>query len=202
MQFKCREVTVSVGFPFAAAVTLMFLYDTSGTAVISVCAALLHEIGHLLCLFWYGETPQSLKLGLAGMEIVRAKGQKLSVYQEIMVSLAGPLVNLALFALLATLSGWGAGERLMEAAMVNFMLALFNLLPVSALDGGRAMYFFLCSLCTAPTAQRVVTVCSIVCLLPCAFIGFFLLLQSGYNFSLLLVTVYLCFLLAARPVQE
>ena len=65
MQFKCREVTVSVGFPFAAAVTLMFLYDTSGTAVISVCAALLHEIGHLLCLFWYGETPQSLKLGLA-----------------------------------------------------------------------------------------------------------------------------------------
>jgi Zn-dependent protease len=140
MQFKCREVTVSVGFPFAAAVTLMFLYDTSGTAVISVCAALLHEIGHLLCLFWYGETPQSLKLGLAGMEIVRAKGQKLSFYQEIMVSLAGPLVNLALFALLATLSGWGAGERLMEAAMVNFMLALFNLLPVSALDGGRAMY--------------------------------------------------------------
>ena len=48
------------------------------------------------------------------MEIVRAKGQKLSFYQEIMVSLAGPLVNLALFALLATLSGWGAGERLME----------------------------------------------------------------------------------------
>lgn len=142
MQFKCREVTVSVGFPFAAAVTLMFLYDTSGTAVISVCAALLHEIGHLLCLFWYGETPQSLKLGLAGMEIVRAKGQKLSFYQEIMVSLAGPLVNLALFALLATLSGWGAGERLMEAAMVNFMLALFNLLPVSALDGGRRCIFF------------------------------------------------------------
>ena len=42
MQFKCREVTVSVGFPFAAAVTLKFLYDTSGTADISVCAALLH----------------------------------------------------------------------------------------------------------------------------------------------------------------
>ena len=69
-------------------------------------------------------------------------------------------------------------------------------------DGGRALYFFLCRFCTAPAAQRVVTVCSIVCLLPCSFIGFFLLLQSGYNFSLLLVTVYLCFLLAARPVQE
>lgn len=204
MQFKCRGVTVSIGFPFAAAVTLMFLYDTSGTAAISVCAALLHEIGHLLCLFWYGETPQSLKLGLAGMEIVRAKGQKLSFHQEIVVSLAGPLINLALFALLAALSGWSEGERerMMEAAMVNLMLALFNLLPVSTLDGGRALYFFLCRFCTAPAAQRVVTVCSIVCLLPCAFIGFFLLLQSGYNFSLLLVTVYLCFLLAARPVQE
>lgn len=152
MQFKCRGVTVSIGFPFAAAVTLMFLYDTSGTAAISVCAALLHEMGHLLCLFWYGETPQLLKLGLAGMEIVRAKGQKLSFHQEIVVSLAGPLINLALFALLAALSGWSEGERerMMEAAMVNLMLALFNLLPVSTLDGGRALYFFY-----AVSAQRL-----------------------------------------------
>lgn len=202
MQFKCRGMTLSVGFPFAAAVTLMFLYDTSGTAAVSVCAALLHEMGHLLCLFWYGETPQSLKLGLAGMEIVRAKGQRLSFPQEIAVSLAGPMVNLILFTLLAALSGWGRNVHMMEAAMVNLLLALFNLLPVSALDGGRALYFFLCRLCTASAAQRTVTICSVVCLLPCAFVGFYLLLQSGYNFSLLLVTVYLCFLLAARPVQE
>ncbi len=202
MQFKCKGMTVSIGFPFAAAVTLMFLYDTSGTAAVSLCAALLHEMGHLLCLFWYGETPQALKLGLSGVEIVRAKGQRLTFAQEITAALAGPLVNLALFLLLAALSGWGRNMRMMEAASVNLVLALFNLLPVAALDGGRALYFFLCRFCAMQTAQRIVTALSAICLLPCAFLGFYLLLHSGYNFSLLLVTVYLCFLLAVRPGQE
>lgn len=180
----------------------MFLYDTSGTAAVSVCAALLHELGHLLCLFWYGETPQALKLGLSGMEIVRAKGQRLSFAQEIAAALAGPLVNLLLFFLLAALSGWGRDAHMLEAASVNLLLALFNLLPVSALDGGRALYFFLCRFCTMQQAQKTITVLSVICLLPCAFLGFFLLVRSGYNFSLLLVTVYLCFLLAAGPGQE
>lgn len=202
MRFKCGGMTISVGFPFAAAVTLMFLYDKSGTAVISVCAALLHELGHLLCLFWFGETPQSLKLGLTGMEIVRAKGQRLSFSREIAAALAGPLVNLLLFFVLAVWSGQGSNARMLEAASVNLLLALFNLLPVSALDGGRALYFFLCRFCAMQTAQRIVTALSILCLLPCAFSGFYLLLRSGYNFSLLLVTVYLCFLLAVRPGQE
>lgn len=195
-------MTVCVGFPFAAAVTLMFLYDTSGTAVVSVCAAFLHELGHLLCLFWFGETPQSLKLGLSGMEIVRAKGQRLSFPREIAAALAGPLVNLFLFFVLAAWSGWGSNARLLEAASVNLLLALFNLLPVSALDGGRALYFFMCRFCTMQAAQRMVTICSVLCLLPCAFLGFYLLLRSGYNFSLLLVTIYLCFLLATGPGQE
>lgn len=197
MQFNAWGMTVSIGFPFAAAVTLMLFYDASGTAA-CLSAALLHEAGHLICLKRCGETPRELRLGFAGMEIVRAKGQGLSFTQEALAALAGPAVNLFLFALLLTCGAWRQDARLAEAALVNLSLALFNLLPVSALDGGRALYFCLCRRYSMRTARRAVAVLSTLCLLPCAFLGFFFLLRSGYNVSLLLAVGYLCFLLVAE----
>lgn len=200
MRFNAWGMTVSIGFPFAAAVTLMLFYDASGT-IACLSAALFHEGGHLLCLKGCGETPRELRLGFAGMEMVRSKGQRLSFAQEVAAALSGPAANLFLFTLLSACGVWRRDARLLEAALVNLSLALFNLLPVSALDGGRALYFFLCRKYTMRTAHRVVTVLSALCLLPCAFFGFFLLLRSGYNISLLLAVGYLCFLLAARGVD-
>ena len=88
MRFNAWGVTVSIGFPFAAAVTLMLFYDASGT-IACLSAALFHEGGHLLCLKGCGETPRELRLGFAGMEMIRSKGQRLSFAQEVAAALSG-----------------------------------------------------------------------------------------------------------------
>ena len=44
-------------------------------------------------------------------------------------------------------------------------------------------------------AEKVVMAASVITLLPLAAAGFYTLIDSGYNFSLLAVTLYLCLLL-------
>jgi regulator of sigma E protease len=40
----------------------------------------------------------------------------------------------------ATIQDWGWGPYFNLAAMISFALGLFNLLPIPALDGGRAAF--------------------------------------------------------------
>ena len=65
--------------------------------------------------------------------------------KELVIALAGPLVSLLLFLLFRTLP-WEAGALGFLGrylALVNLGLALFNLLPIPALDGGRILLLFL-----------------------------------------------------------
>lgn len=80
----------------------------------------------------------------------------------------------------------------------NLALGLFNLLPVESLDGGKALASVLTPYRTARTVSRVVTVTSLCCLLPMATLGFWLLLISRWNVSLLLASVYLMFCLVLK----
>jgi Zn-dependent protease len=111
---------------------------------------LLHEYGHALAARQYGIATRDITLlpigGVARLERMPEKPA-----QELVVALAGPLVNVviagSLFAGLVLsgkwqpLSGLSAvegsfAERLM---LVNLFLVLFNLLPAFPMDGGRVL---------------------------------------------------------------
>lgn len=122
--------SVSPGALFAGAV-LLYL-GPSPVQAACLTAAALHESGHLLTCLALGISVQSLRLTVLGA-VLEAEARCSSGWEEVLVALAGPLVNLCTlpFAL-------RAGARLLAGASV--LLGVFNLLPVSPLDGSRVLH--------------------------------------------------------------
>lgn len=106
--------------------------DRSFLVPMAVLACGVHELGHLLAIRLLGGTVREIRLTAIGAELVLSG--PLGYWQEGAAALAGPGVNL-LLALLCCQFSWG-----LSFAGLNLVLALFNLLPIGRLDGGRALY--------------------------------------------------------------
>jgi Zn-dependent protease len=134
-----QQGSALAGLVFAAHVAVIF-------AVIT-----LHELGHCFAAAREGFQARQIHLTpLGGIAEIPPPDSPLS---EIIISLAGPLVNLVLLVcafVLALLvlpqSAWGGfslisadGGLLMWFFRVNAVLLLFNLLPAFPLDGGRVL---------------------------------------------------------------
>lgn len=141
---RLGRVEVSGGFLLLLA--WLNYTDTQGLIPMAILSCVLHEAGHWLAIQAVGGEVTGLRLGMAGaaMEL----GRPLSYAAEILCALAGPGVSLAL-AWLG--SRWPGGALF---AGINLVLAAFNLLPVSGLDGGRALHCALCALAGPEAAER------------------------------------------------
>ena len=193
LKLRIKGISVELSVLFFAAAVVWLSMDQSHTAALCLLASLIHELGHMGVMLYYGVKPKRICAGLFGVRIEQQDGISLSYRQQMVLSLAGPAVNLVVGMGLCILQGFGI------AAAVNLLLAGLNLLPIQALDGGQALYAFLASRREEQQAQKIVFIISIAVLLPLATAGFFVLIRSGYNFTLLAACVYLILLLFIRP---
>ena len=109
--------------------------------------ALIHELGHLLAGIILKMKPEKLEIMPFGVSIAFKiepkdynkkikKGNKLDI-KKIIVASAGPLTNLIIIIITYNLK-----IDMIKAIMViytNFLIMLFNLLPIYPLDGGRIL---------------------------------------------------------------
>lgn len=108
-----------------------------------LCSAALHELGHWAVLRLYHVPAEQLRITALGCVMRTAP---LSYRVEARCAFAGPGVNFLLFML---------SVRIFPAfALVNLSLALFNLLPLWPLDGGRLLRAMLCSRLAPDNAQK------------------------------------------------
>lgn len=157
---KISKLPLRIEPGLVALLCAWFYFDPAGTFLPFVCAAALHEAGHLAMLLWLRQPVHSLCLGLQGAVL---RTGPLRYRDELLAAAAGPAMNLAL--LLAF------SRTLPRFALVNFCLLAYNLLPFYPLDGGRllrAVLRTLLPLRAAVWAERGVCLLCGVLLLACA----------------------------------
>lgn len=184
MTLTIRGCRVEAGVPFFAAAALLLVLDKTGTACAGIVSAAVHETAHILAAALLGEKIARVRLNLFGAEITRQSRH--GYQQDIIISLAGPIANLALFLFFAALSGMQN-----KWTLANLVLGAFNLLPIEPLDGGQALLGFLCMHVPPEAAERTSELLSFGMLLPLAAAGFYMLLRSRWNFTLLAAVCYL-----------
>ena len=196
MRINVCGVRLHIGFLFAFSVCFVLTVAEDTVVRYAVLFSLLHEFGHLLSDFLFGCKPRSISLGLFGMTITRAEDLTLSYRQEICSALAGPFVNFVLAALFGALYLWQHTNTFLTAAGVTLSIFAFNAMPVFSLDGGRALEAFLRAHVSDPHCQVTIQkAVSLLFIAVCMGYGFYVLLQSGGNFSLLLLCAYLIVML-------
>jgi len=167
-----------------------------------------HEYGHALMARRYGiRTPDITLLPIGGMARLERMPEKPA--QEIAVALAGPAVNVVIWAVLmlvlggrmapvddmiATGGGWQA--FLSRLAGVNLFLVLFNLLPAFPMDGGRVLRAALATRMSRVRATEIAAGAGRALAFGMGFLG----LMSG-NPVLLLIGVFI-FIAAGAEAQD
>ena len=187
MEFRIRGIRIQISFYFFAVLSLLFLFDPKGFAMAGFLSCICHEAGHLIAFALMGVPLESLSFLPFGLRIIPKLGLTLP-QKEIVLLLAGPAVNLILFAVFLF-----TGVQLPFAA-ANLLIGIFNLIPIAPLDGGRALRIFLEIFFSE---ERVCWVCRILSGIMIGGIGIggcVLIFQSRYNFTLLLCAGYLFFL--------
>lgn len=192
LELQIRGVRVRISLLFPAVLVVLLSWDKTGIPAWCVLASLLHELGHLTALCALGGRPARLDVGFFGMRMVIDRERPLSYAASALVSLAGPITNLLMLALLLPLTGPG------PQVWVHATLAGLNLLPIEPLDGGQALQAIVAPRLGEEKAARLLTGISFVTLFLLALAGSMLWIASGYNFTLTALCAYLTLLVIVR----
>lgn len=181
--FGCR---IEIKFTFFALLAFCGIFAGFSGGAFLFAAVLLHELSHLFALALFHAPPEKLIVSALGCRLVKRSQNRLTYLQNAVVSLAGPVSNIILFAASALL---GAADS--SFAMSCLALGIFHSLPIEPLDGGLALHCLLCNFFSRETAAKITLAASLLFLTPLAVLGFMVLLRTRYNFSLLAVSAYL-----------
>src|SRR5918996_2173714 len=112
-------------------------------ALLFLASILLHELGHSWVARREGIEVDSVTLWLFG-GVAEFKDRFASAGAEFRVALSGPLVSIGLGVLFVAIALAGLPSAVDGVAawlgFINLILAVFNLLPASPLDGGRVLH--------------------------------------------------------------
>ena len=187
-----RRVPITVSVYFVGMAAFCFAAGSVGKISLGLLFAGLHELGHLGAMAAFRARPQRVCLTVAGMRIDRPPGLSLSFAQEIIIAFAGPAVSLILAGLFGALTIVNCQLSILyDCAAINLGFALFNLLPVRQLDGGRALYYSLCRRLNETAAEHICLGVSLLCLFVITASAAFMCLRYGLNLPLVVAVIYL-----------
>ncbi len=116
---------------------LMLWLEGIDAFLLMMLSALAHEFGHLLAMRVYGYRVRRVDILPMGALIVVPEGIPYS--QEVIIALGGPIASIVCAAASGMWLAVVETPLALLGILINLTLAIFNLLPITKLDGGKAL---------------------------------------------------------------
>lgn len=183
---------VNISIYFAVFIACVLVLDRTGLASFALLCIFIHEAGHFLALKIMKIPVDEVSFKLFGINITLRGEASLNYRQEIALALAGSTANL--ITCIPAYALYAAGIFKLQTGVIfafSFLLGGFNLLPIGSLDGGRALEALLCRKTNCCAAEKILNAISVVFIIPLVMAGVYMIYKTGYNFSLLIASIYL-----------
>lgn len=170
--------------------------------------ALIHELGHLIAGLLMGMKPEKIELMPFGVSIsfkIKVeeynkkikKGNKLEI-KKILVALAGPLTNFIIIVITTNIN-----LDIFKSLMIiytNFLIMIFNLLPIYPLDGGRILKGILHINFGLRTSEIYTNIISKI-MVTIITVASSILILYVHNIAILLIDTYLWYLVIKEDIK-
>jgi len=186
MKLNFGKTILRINISFAAAVTLTLIIDESGLCAAALFCCVIHELGHIICLYILGEKPKLIELSFYGVKLER-NNDCLSFSENIALYLSGPAAN---FVLSSVFFIAGKNQGVKTAAVISLCVGIFNMLPCQPLDGGNLLELALSGFTDEEKCRKICFFVSVAVIMPMLICGFLLLFRNG-NITLFAVSGYL-----------
>ena len=119
-------------------VLIIFGFDLAYTGVLTILAALIHELGHFIAIVLFSRKQKSkISPSLLGFRI---DAGRLTYKEEFFVALGGPLINLAVGIFFILVPDFrGMGDYFTVFGILNLLTMVSNLLPIESYDGYKIL---------------------------------------------------------------
>ena len=171
--------------------------------------ALIHELGHLLAGLIMGMKPEKIEIMPFGVSISfkikvkeynkRVKKGNLLEIKKIIVALAGPITNFIII-----LITYNLNMDLLKSILIiytNFLIMIFNLVPIYPLDGGRILKGILYIFLGKRKSEKYVNTISKITVIIITTVSSILILYT-HNISIFLIDMYLWYLVIKEDLRH
>lgn len=188
MRFRAFGTEFYISFLFAAVITALIAADRTGFVLPLLFAVLIHELGHLAAMWVLDCAPKRVRLVPAAVEITTKIG---GGKHEIFIALCGPAVNLLLFTVLFLNYLVFGNDGYLTIGLINLLIGLFNLLPVTGLDGGTVLFNLLCRRKDPQKAGLIMRIINLSVALAALITAITLCFRGQFNLSFFILALYL-----------
>ena len=154
------KLNLKFNFSFFAVVAFLIFADTSGMAVLSLTACILHESGHLLAMALCGIYPDKITFYAGGIAISKIGMEQMSYIRRLVILSAGCTVN---FLISSLCLAFPENEMIQIFSAVNLLIGIFNALPIGYFDGARILEVLLVRVMSPSSAAIVKKIIGAIC---------------------------------------
>lgn len=151
--------------------------------LLSYSSMLLHELAHLLAAFFIGLRPLRITMHPFGVNLRLKSNFIYALSDEIILYLSGPLMNLIIALVVATVF------KNEYAYSMNIALFTVNMLPIMPLDGGNLLKSIITYKVSEHTADIIMKILSAIFALIIFTAGIYAIRMTGYNYSVIFMSI-------------
>ncbi|HEY5586557.1 MAG TPA: site-2 protease family protein [Ruminiclostridium sp.] len=191
MNIRIKRILISIDILIVPLIVIALLKDFFVQYIITIVFIIAHELGHIVTALFSGAKIYRLRILPIGLN-AEIDDSLCSKYRKIYIYMAGPCINIISAIVIYILyASHFVSKELTLGVYINMWLAFFNLLPILPLDGGKIAMEMLSEHFGLFKASKKMHILSVLLSIVVICLGLMVFKQSQYNFSLVLVGIYI-----------